>query len=298
MIDFSSLSSSKAEPLNEIAVTFSDVRFTFTESVDERKLYSELNNRLTALETSLEIDKSVLASVLKETNSFRVESDEKEELLLRIDWLHRLFEVKEAIQTVDSKESAEQLRSRIASVQTCPMKNELTANLDSLIESLPSEQVDQSQLSPEQKLMEQAIEEAGNDFINLGKAGRENIVQKALEEFGNNVSIDYLQEATKSLEQQVDRLAELRNEEALQVQLDNLPLPHYANLSAERKQMVTKQLLEKRNWKGLASLDRMILHLDSALAKAEEQEMQKIEESGIATSLDFKRLGGLAIQVR
>lgn len=298
MIDFSSLPSSEAELLNEINASTKGVRFTFTGSVDERNLYSNLNKRLSILETSLEIDKEELNAIQQESDSFRVSIEEKEEVLLRIDWLRRLYEVKEAIQSVETKEHAEQLRTKIASVQTCPMKNELLVKLDSLVKSLPSEQTEQPQLSPEQELMEKAIVEAGDAFINLGRAGREYVVTKVIEEFGGDVPVASIQEAVSALEEQVARLAGIDDVEELQTQLETLPLSNYSRLSSERKQMVADQLIENKQWKGLASLDRLIHQLDAKLSAAEEQEMMKSMESGIATALDINQLEGLAIQVR
>ncbi len=298
MIDISSLPSSKAELLNEINASTKGVRFTYTESVDERNLYSNLNKRLTILETSLEIDKKELNAIQQESDSFRVSIEEKEEVLLRIDWLHRLYEVNEAIQSVDTKETVEQLRRKITSVQTCPLKNELMATLESLAQSLPSEQTEQSQLSPEQELMEKAVEEAGDAFINLGRAGREYVVTKVIEEFGKDVPVASIQEAVTALECQVDSLAEIDDTQALQAQLEALPLSNYSRLSTERKQMVAEQLIENKQWKGLASLDRLIHQLDAKLSAAEEQNKVQGMESGVATDLDFNQLEGLAIQIR
>jgi hypothetical protein len=298
MIDFSSLPSSEAELLNEINASTKGVRFTDTESVDERNLYSNLNKRLTILETSLEIDKKELNAIQQESDSFRVSIEEKEEVMLRIDWLRRLYEVKEAIQSVETKEHAEQLRTKIASVQTCPMKNELLAKLDSLVKSLPSEQTEQPQLSPEQELMEKAIVEAGDAFINLGRAGREYVVTKVIEEFGKDVPVASIQEAVSALEEQVARLAGIDDVEELQTQLETLPLSNYSRLSSERKQTVAEKLIENRQWKGLASLDRLIHQLDAKLSVAEEQEVTKSMESGVATALDFNRLDGLVVQIR
>lgn len=52
----------------------------------------------------------------------------------------------------------------------------------------------------------------------------------------------------------------------------------------ERKKMITKQLIENSQWKGLASLDRLIRQLDAKLSGTEEQEMMENMESGFANS--------------
>lgn len=298
MIDFSSLPSSEAELLNEINASTKGVRFTFTGSIDESNLYNDINKRLSILETSLEIDKEELNAIQQENDNFRASIEEKEEVMLRIDWLRRLYEVKEAIQSVETKEHAEQLRTKIASVQTCPMKNELLAKLDSLVKSLPSEQTEQPQLSPEQELMEKAIVEAGDAFINLGRAGREYVINDLLKKLGGDVPVASIQEAVSALEEQVARLAGIDDVEELQTQLETLPLSNYSRLSSERKQTVAEKLIENRQWKGLASLDRLIHQLDAKLSAVEEQEMMKSVESGIATALNFNQLEGLAVQIR
>lgn len=298
MIDFTSLPSSEAKPLDGITVSSQDVHFTYIENMDERKIYNDINKKLSILETSLEIDKEELNRIKQETDSFRVYLDDKAEVLLRIDWLQRLYKVKENLPSVDSKEAAERLRKTIASVQTCPLKNELMATLESLAQSLPSEQTEQSQLSPEQELMEKAIVEAGDAFINLGRAGREYVVTKVIEEFGKDVPVASIQEAVSALEEQVARLAGIDDVEELQTQLETLPLSNYSRLSSERKQTVAEKLIENRQWKGLSSLDRLIHQLDAKLSAAEEQEMMKSMEGGFATALDFNRLDGLVVQIR
>lgn len=62
--------------------------------------------------------------------------------------------------------------------------------------------------------------------------------------------------------------------------------------------MIAEQLIESNQWKGLASLDRLIHQQDAKLSAAEEQDIVEGMESGIATALDFNRLEGLAFQIR
>src|SRR5699024_9967545 len=130
-----------------------------------------------------------------------------------------------------------------------------------LVESLLSEQVDEVQMTSEETLMEFAIENAGDDFINLGKAGREHVINILLEKFGEDVPVASIQEAVAALEQQVANLTEIEDAQALQAQLEALPLSNYSGLSSERKHMVAEQLIENKQWNGLASLDRLIRQL-------------------------------------
>lgn len=297
MFNTSTLPGSIALPHSTELPELQGLYYTAKEGKDETPIYQVLNRRLMQLETSRELYEDELNAIEESSVDLVVSIDAKEEVQLRIDWLKRLYEVKISLPTVSTFAELERLHVTLSSVQTCPMRSELLRALDQLAATLPAETELRVQ-NEFDRVMEMAIEQAGEVFINLGKAGRENIVQGALEEFGGSVSIDYLKEATMSLEQQVARLAEADNEEAFQTQLNYLPLPHYANLSVERKQIVTKQLLEKRNWKGLASLDRMILHVDSALNKVEEQYTLQSMEIGAVTSLDLKHFDDLAILVR
>jgi len=271
MIDFSSLPFSEAELVNEVATSIEGVRFTFHENKDEHKIYNDINKRLGVLETSLEMDVEELTSIHKATDSFRIAIDEKEEVLLRVNWLRRLYEVKEVVQSVGAKEYAERLRTMIASVQTCPMKNELMDELNSLVASLPSEQIEQVQLSPEQGLMAKAIEEAGEAFINLGKVGREFVVSDALKQFDKKETIEAVREHTKALEQRVEALTDIKESNGLISQLESLPIPSFNALPTERNGRIAETLIENNKWNGLASLDRMIAHLDKAITKEEQQ---------------------------
>lgn len=244
------------------------------------------------------IDKESLQAIKEGVKNLLLLFDEKEELLLRINWLGRLYKVQQELEDVQTKEEAQKLLRHISPCQTSPLKKQLTTELETLVESLPSEQVEEVQMTSEEVLMEFAIGNAGDDFINLGSAGREHVVNDLLGKFGEDVPLATIQEAVSALVRQVDSLAEIEDPQALQGQLETLPLSNYLGLSSERKQMVAEQLIENRQWKGLASLDRLIRQLDAKLSAAEEQEMMKSMESGIATSLDFNQFEGFAIQIR
>lgn len=167
--------------------------------------------------------------------------------------------------------------------------------LDDLLSTLPKEVIEKT---AKEKLMEFAIEKVGDDFINLGKAGREYVINDLLKKLGEVVPVESIQEAVSTLEHQVSSLAEINDVQELQVQLKTLPLSNYRLLSSERKQMIAEQLIESNQWKGLASLDRLIHQQDAKLSAAEEQDIVEGMESGIATALDFNRLEGLAVQIR
>lgn len=302
MIDFSTLPFSEAKPVSEGATALEGVLFTFHENKDEHKIYNDLNKRLSVLEASLEVDKEELASIQQATGSFRIEFNTKEEVLLRVDWLSRLYEVKKVIKTIDTKEYAEQLRTKIASVQTCPMKSELMDELNSMVASLPSENTEHTQMLPEQELMEKAIEEAGEAFINLGKAGRDFIISDVLIQLGKKATIKAIQDQTQNLEQSVEALTGIKESRELVKQLESLPFPLFHALPIERKGKIVETLLEKNTWNGLASLDRMIAQLNKTLTK-EEQEQEEARntlltsDAKVALTLNIKSVEDGRVQL-
>lgn len=275
MIDFTSLPSSKAEPFNGSSFLNRDFQFTFTESLDESKTYSVINQRLNELEASLSVDNGKLASLQQEVYSFRMTNDEKEEVLLRINWLRRLYEVEEKIQTVTTKEASVNLRETISSIHTCPLKNELITKLDSLVKTLPSEQKNQLQLSPEEELMKKAIEMGEDTFINLGKVGREHVIQTVVKQFGEKATVDEVQKAAVVLERKVKSLAGFSDPSVLIDLLEQLPLNNFIGLDSGRKEKIAVLLLELKEWNGLAALDRRILQLDRGITEAEQDAYER-----------------------
>lgn len=295
MIDFTLLPSSSAIKGSDAPLLDKNTNYTSMTVSDEIALYNDLNARLIDLEKACEIDADVLQSITDDTSKMVFRWDEKEELLLRINWLNRLSKVQEEIGDVATYDQAKKLRGHISSCQTSPLKKQLQDRLDDLLAKLPQEEIEKTAT---EKLMEFAIENTGDDFINLGRAGREDIVSRLFEQFGGDVPIGKIQEEVTALEQRVARLAEIEDAHALQTQLEALPLSNYPRLSSERKQLVAEQLIDGKKWKRLASLDRLVRQLDAKLSAAEEQEMMKSMESGFATALDFNRLGDFAVQIR
>lgn len=283
--------------VDSIDALLADKKFNYTSMAvsDEMALYNAINVRLIELEKALEIDTAVLQSIIEDTSKMMIQLDEKEELLLRINWLERLLKVEQEIDGVKTHRQANELHRYIFNCQTSPLKKQLQDRLEELLEILPQEVIEQTVT---EKLMEFAIENAGNDFINLGKAGREDIVNRLFEQFGEDVPVKKIQDEVVALEERVARLTEINDVEELQAQLEVLPLSNYPSLSDERKQMVAEELIEFRQWKGLALLDRLIHQLDAKLNATEEKEMIQEIESGIAAVLDLDQLESLAIQKR
>lgn len=294
MFNTSTLPGSFATPALEPVVS-EGFYYTVTASQDETPIYQKLNERLTRLETSTDVQVEELQAIEKASTELIINVEAKGEIELRIDWLKRLYDVKDALHTVSTYAETKRLRAKLSPVQTCPLKSELLTALDRLAESIPAE-TEPAFSSANERVMEFAIEQAGDGFINLGKAGREHVVKDVLKEFGEDVPVASIQEAVSALERQVAGLAEIEDAKTLQKQLETLPLPSYAVLSTERKQMVAEQLMQSRQRKGLASLSRLIHQLDAKLSAAEEQEQSETVNDYSSAVLDVKHLDSGKIQ--
>ncbi len=288
MFDYSTLPGSVAAPTFEPAES-EGFYYTVTAGKDETPFYQELNQRLTQLETSTDIHEDELQAIEYASADLIINIEAHEEVELRIDWLERLYDVKGALPSVSTFKEAERLRTMLSPVQTCPLKSELLTALDRLAESIPVENEPPS-LNAHDQVMKFAIEQAGDGFINLGKAGRERVVKDVLIKFGEDVPVASIQEAVSTLEDQVAGLAEIEDAQTLQAQLEALPLSNYSRLSSERKQMVAEHLIKTRQWKGLASLDRLIHQLDTKQSAAEEQEQLATVNDYSPIVLDVKHL--------
>ncbi|MCM3761016.1 hypothetical protein M3212_09490 [Alkalihalobacillus oceani] len=276
---WTTLPSTVAESVDEIEIVIDDCVLSFTENRNEKLLYDELNKRLLELERSVDILQSKLEMIQSKAEEFQIAVEEKEEILLRIDWLHRLYEAKEQLEKVDTKEKAKQLRRSISGVQTCPLKKQLMNEIKTIEASLPSEK--KSEPSMEEKTMERAIQHAGKDFINLGRAGREYVIQQVLANEGEKIEIEQIKQVTVQVEKQVETLKEVDDLSEMISQLMQLPLPLFPKFEADRQKAIAERLLESKLWNGLATLERMIKHLDRLLTK--EQKEKEEEENTIVT---------------
>ncbi|MDV2886367.1 hypothetical protein RYX45_14350 [Alkalihalophilus pseudofirmus] len=278
MIDFASIPASKALEIIHNSVSNNGFDFTYTGSVDELDLFNEVNRKLIELEKSFEVKNTELESIRILAMEFRVSTEYKEEVLTRINWLQRLYKAKEEIGSIDTLEKVKQLRKLISPVQTCPMKQQLMTLITELEQSLPEADLIQSEFTSEQRLMEKAIVEAGDVFINLGKVGRESVIIEVISQYGEDARIDIVTEMAAVLEQRVKSLSEEENHTELLMKLEQLPLGSMAGLTKDRKASIVKILMKQRKWNGLAALDRDIARLNHSIAK-EEQEKEEAEHT-------------------
>lgn len=271
MRDFSSFPGSRPGDIEnlEALYTNTNLEFTSTESVDEQAIYDEMNKRLGQLETSLEVDLPALAEIQEDVQNFRVRYEEKEEIELRIDWLERLYKAKGQIAELKLKEEAEDLLRFISSVQTCPLKGELEKLLQEVKATLPASE---STVTPEEAMMERAITEVGDDFINLGAAGRTAVIA-SIGKFGEQLDKEQIRAQTRELENQADQLKDTATASELAEQLNDLPLASWEGLDLERREIISRQLFGQKDWHGLAALDRSIHQLNRGIT-AEQKKLE------------------------
>lgn len=284
MINYASMPSSTAA-VKKTGFSIPDIEFTSDASVDVAKLYNDLNKQLTILETSLEIDLQLLNSIEGNLKFFKGGTEEKEEVQMRVNWMRKLYEVKDALKSIKTVENAIHFQNMIVAVQTCPMKINLIIELESLVATLPSEKTESAILSNEELLMEQAIEKAGDGFINLGQVGRDFIIGNLKQDR----TIANIKEQTKLLEQKVENIMAITDLQEQINQLEELPLASFTGLSSDRKEKVAVQLFENKTWTNLASLDHMIYLIDRSI-EIKEQKQSEIKaimntSHGDATSI-------------
>lgn len=241
--------------VNPSEIVDEPVYFTATEHQDEKELFKTLNGRLAKLEASLAMDQQELESIRQTLAGFRLHFEEQKEIKLRVEWIKRLYEVYgtfESVKAMGAKEINENLW-KLRSVQSCPLKNELIAKLKVLDKELKDDS------------MIMALQEAGEEFKNLGKTGREFILYEVEEE----ASMEVIRKLSMELEVSVRRLKSLKTIEELLHHLEKIPLKSYQNLTFERKRVVAEHLLIHKEWNGLASLDHSIEQIRRQIVEKE-----------------------------
>lgn len=276
MIDFTGLPSSLAEPIEDMQVAKDFHTFTFTGYMNEKTLYTDISTKLHTLETSLDADHEELDTIICLAEQLQFAHEEKEEVITRINWLQRLYKAKVDIRSVDTNEKLKQLRNLISPVQTCPLKKQLLDEMDRLEASLQdAEPSARKEPIVMELLMEKAFGEAGDMFINLGKAGREYVVSEVWKQHGDEANIDHVRKCASQLEERVNTLTDLKDRNELIAELDQLPLIVYSSLDAVRKERIAERLMNEKEWAGLYSLDRRIKQVNDTIDKEERVKYEK-----------------------
>lgn len=293
MIDSTSLPSSVAEPLNDLGLSKHYNIFTFTGFIDEVTVYMEIKKRLNILESTTESALTELDSIVRLAEQIPLAHEEKEEFITRIEWLQRLYKAKTEMGSVHTKEKLKQFRILIAPVQTCPLKNQLMAQLDSLEVSVAVEATTFVAQTGLELLMENAINEAGDQFINLGKAGREYVIAEVQRQEGDQSTTAHVQALTARLEQRVLSLSEVSDRVELIAALDQLPLSVFSSLQEVKKERVVDTLIQEKGWTGLFSLERRITQISKAIDREERENYERenlidLPDGKAAATLDLR----------
>lgn len=293
MINYTSLPSSVAELLDEISLPDNYPAFTFTGYIDEKLLFTDINRKLNKLETSTDIDHIELDMVVRLTEQITFAKEEKEEAITRINWLVCLYKAKGEMDEVDTKEKLKKLRSLIAPVQTCPLKNQLLTELDTLEFSLSIEESTTAKQTAFELLMERSFNEAGDEFINLGKTGREHVVTEVLIQEGDLANTTHVQTLAGQLEQRVRTLLVVTDYAEMILKLGQLPLSIFSSLHEAKKERIADALIQEKGWTGLSSLDRKIIQLSNGIDREEREKYQReniidLPDGKVAATIDLR----------
>lgn len=284
MIDISSLPASIGTN-NSVSASSALKDFKSIGVQDEQQIYTNLSHRLIEIEKRIEIEWELVFAIEGEARQMMLLLDEKNELLMRCNWLNRLYDAKEKITTVSTMSEVKRLQASIRMVQTCPLKSKLIDELKNLEQMLD---VETAQLSDEDTLNEAIFNTGSQVFINLGTVGRSAVLEEVLNSDGQvHTAIAKAEE----LEALVQDAKQCDTVETLQKAFQSLPLGNLVAIPAEYEEEVLQKLLDNPIWNGLFHLDRLIHQYTAQIVRLHEP-----EQEGIQTTLDvnekiIKRLG-------
>ncbi|QSB12315.1 hypothetical protein JTI58_12180 [Lysinibacillus fusiformis] len=226
----------------------------FIEVVEEMALYQQLSKQLSELEVMVDYTDSQVKTIQVLVEKMMIRLDEKEELLMRCEWLITMKDIEGCLDQLTTLEAVKVTRAQLGRVQTCPLKNELQQKLEALEAQLtPVEK----QLSPKEALVE-AIFMTGNEtFMNLGSAGRNHIVEEVVKGDGK---VETAIAKAEALEASVQATKQSSSIAVLRQALQQLPLQNFKTIPVEHEAEVLQKLLDNANWNGLFLLDLQIKH--------------------------------------
>ncbi|MDH4619984.1 hypothetical protein [Brevibacillus sp. AY1] len=142
-------------------------------------------------------------------------------------------------------------------------------------------------------LMEKGINEAGDEFINLGKAGREYVITEVLRQEGDQATTAHVQALATQLEQRVLTLSEVSDRMELIAELDQLPLSTFSSLQEVKRERVAEALIQEKEWTGLFSLERKITQISNAIDREERENYEKenvidLPDGKASTTIDLR----------
>ncbi len=269
MFEFQSLPSSKAQDVDELFEYKEGIRFTAYKNEDENTFYQSLDQQLRMLENENKIETEKLTVIEQAANELTFAIEEKEDMLRRIKWLWLLHETRGGLNALQTREEVSTVKYALSEVQASPLKTQLMTELDQLAQSLPTKE-----RSFKDQLMEMAFEQAGEDFINLGKVGRTFIIERLLAE--GSTTVEAIQIETDRLNEIVASLCATTDAAEFLAQIEQLPLTSYAKILPHRREALIHRLMKENDWHDLLALDHKISQIDRKLAK--EEVVQKAQE--------------------
>lgn len=259
----------------------------FIEAVDELALYQQLNKQLSELEVMVDYKDSQVKTIQVQIEKMMIRLDEKEELLMRCEWLITMKDIEGCLAQLTTLEVVKATRSKLSRVQTCPLKKKLQQKLETLeAQLIPVE----NQLSPKEVLVE-AIFATGNEtFMNLGSTGRNYVLEEVVKSDGK---IETAIAKAKELEAFVQEIKQSRSVAFLHRALKQLPLLNFNTIPVEHEEEVLQILLDNANWNGLFQLDLQIKHTAAQV----QRKYNPVQEGAMTTLvIDEKVMEQLGVQ--
>lgn len=249
------------------------LRFTSEWAINEDNIYKALNERLMLIERSLNPSIEEIGKVESDSQQIQLLVDERHNLSLRIKGVRSLLVAKEQMSKFRFSNEVKAMIQSISFVSDSPLKQEIGDHLQILSEQLPEDKQDFHE-TPIARLMNIAIEEAGNDFINHGKNGREYIVNKVFLELGKDASPRAIQLEAQNLKNDIEKLFGLDSSIEVLNCMIRLPLKNYHNLTLSMQEEIAKRIQTKEKVAELFSLEMLIENIFDEI----EDEKNKIDE--------------------
>lgn len=218
-----------------------NVKVTSTMGMDEYIRYRQIEKELVRLEESTTCDEEGLTCLQMQAYMLVDMDDEREELLIRIRWLKKLYDVAkkvETVETVETKKDIERLKAILIPLPPMPLKKVIEQQLQQ--KSVREEN--------DQQWITHIMEKADPIFLNLGKEGRRAVIREL--ENRKYLPIDslcaYVREQAVKMEENVRQLAFIESVDSLVEALNALPFSLYRALSHEEKRKVAQYLYDMK----------------------------------------------------
>ncbi|MCS5502054.1 hypothetical protein NY607_13040 [Lysinibacillus sp. A4] len=259
----------------------------FIEAVNEMALYQQLSKQLSELEVVVDYKTLQVKSIKVQVEKMIISLDEKEELLMRCDWLITMKDIEGRLDQLTTLEVIKANHAKLSRVQTCPLKKELQQKLEALEAQLTPVV---KQLSSKEALVEAIFATGNESFINLGSAGRNYVVEEVVKGDGK---VETAIAKVKELEASVQAAKQSGSVVLLRQALQTLPLHNFKTIPVEYEEEVLQTLLNNANWNGLFQLDLQIKHTAAQV----HRKHNPVQEGAMTTLvIDKKVMEQLGVQ--